>query len=169
DSGGDSVWNDEFDDPTGEVGDIDKSLQAQITVTLNIVYDSQANGGDGLTDKEKSEFGKMLAETEAEYGQIGIKFHITTTSGHFTYDEHQDLTGFTGAQKNGINVFVITKLGISETGAFGGPGASSIQHGIAASYIGTDDAKHWTLSHELAHHFTGNTKGEGGVLKNTLI
>lgn len=135
-------------------------------ISLNVIYDSQANDGTGLTAKEKNSFQKMLSETEGEYGQIGIAFKAKYASGHLTYDEHDDLNGVTSSQKDGINVFVTSVLGISLTGAYGGPGASTIQNGKAFTFIGIQDAAHWTLSHEFAHQFLGDTRGQSGVLKN---
>jgi hypothetical protein len=108
----------------------------------------------------------MLKETEGVYGQVGIKFRVTYTSGEIVHDMGGHDVDVTGSVKGALNVFVTGHLGIAEVGASGDSGASTRIQGSAVSFIGVSGAPHWILSHELAHQFLGDTKRQPGFFSN---
>jgi RHS repeat-associated protein len=130
-----------FFDPTGleeETAQQCRQDSKCTFVSLNVIYDKKANDGEGLTDKQKAAFASQLQEAKDEYGEAHIHFEVTYST---EYD------------KAAVNVVVSDNAG-------GEAGASRITgNGYAISTVDMTKADKETLSHELAHHFTGDTTG----------
>jgi RHS repeat-associated protein len=133
-----------------------------ITVNENVIWNQNSNNGRGLTSTQKAHFGRMQEETEELFGQANIQFSVTYTDGSMDRDERGFPSAIYGAVANKLNVFVVGgALDRQITGSvYATAGSSTIQWGKAFTFIGLSEAEHWTLSHEFAHHFLGNTQGK---------
>lgn len=134
-----------------------------------MIYNSDPDNGLVPSDAQKKAFQNMLTETTGLYGQVGIKFVVTNTTGVVSWDAGGLPTGVGGSVKGALNVFVFggkVPLGIDKTG--GGAGSSGIQFGKAFSFIGMERASHYTLSHELTHHFLGDTTQQRNAIVNSV-
>jgi len=116
--------------------------KACVTVNVNVIYDKNANGGEGLTDKQKASFEKnQLQNAKDQYGNADVHLNVTYTSG-----EIDSKGGLTGMDKGALNVFV------TDTG---GP-ASADNGGYARSRINVNSTNNDDLAHEMAHQFMGD-------------
>jgi RHS repeat-associated protein len=136
-----------------------------ITVKENVIYDTEARRGVGLNEKDKAQFASMQKETGQLYGQINIRFDVTYRDGEIVWTTGGYPGYVNGAEQGALNVVVQDhRLGVWAAGASGdGSGASYIFQGKAFSWVGLAAAEHWTLSHEFAHHFLGNTMGNASI------
>lgn len=142
-----------------------------VTVQENVINDTEANNGQGLTDKQKAQFAAMQKETQDLYAQVNIHFSVTHTQGYIVSSMGGLPVDITGAQSGALNVFVTGgRLGLGLDPSGTGAGSSGIQTlqgtRFAFTFIGLAAASHWTLSHELAHHFLGDTQHERGYFGN---
>jgi RHS repeat-associated protein len=120
-----------------------------VTVKLNVVYDKSANDGKGLTNKQKEAFGKELQKVKDEYGTAHVHFDVTYSEGATTSSGTQ-----TGLVKGSLNVVV------SDSTPIGTAGVSQVtKSGYAITKIDITQADDETFSHEVAHHFSGDTAG----------
>jgi RHS repeat-associated protein len=131
-----------FFDPTGmteeTAGECAKDKLC-LTVKLNVIYDTKANEGKGLTDEQKAAFQKQLQEAKDEYGNAHIHF---------------DVAYGTGIQKGVENVVV------SDSTPDLAAGESTLtRSGFAVTYLDVTQGDKETLSLELAHQFMGDTTG----------
>jgi hypothetical protein len=96
---------------------------------------------------------------------------IRYTDGQIVYQTDGRIINVTGLQKGSLNVFVFggslsVQLGGS-SGDSGDSGIGRIQYvKYAYTFIGLANADAFTLEHEFAHHFIGNTLGKASFLKN---
>ncbi len=138
-------------DPTGmaEVNAADCAKdKACVTVNVNVIYDKNANGGDGLTDKQKASFEKnQLQNAKDQYGNADIHLNVTYSAGAVTNDGGK--LSVSGMQAGALNVVVTDQI----NGAVSGVSASH----MAASFIPANGAKTDDLPHEMAHQFMGDT------------
>jgi RHS repeat-associated protein len=119
-----------------------------VTVKLNVIYDKNANGGRGLTDKQKEKFEKgLLQNAKNEYGDAKIHFDVTRT------EASESPRNLQGLQKGSLNVIVTDGSFTTEAGD------SIMFGGFAVSAININAASGGTLSHEMAHQFLGDTRG----------
>jgi hypothetical protein len=52
---------------------------------VNVIYDKNANGGKGLTDKQKADFQKgQLQNAKDQFGDADIHLNVTYTAGAAT-------------------------------------------------------------------------------------
>src|SRR6266508_304641 len=126
-----------------------------IVVDVNVIYDKTANKGAGLTDKQKEKFNKQLLQHAKDtYGVANIALNVTHTEAEFT---RSGISG--GVVSSAINVVVTTDL----RGVTGDSGFSLVDKktGNAFSFVDIDhrDTTDALLSHEIAHHFAGDTTG----------
>jgi RHS repeat-associated protein len=126
-----------------------------IVVDVNVIYDKTANKGAGLTDKQKEKFNKQLLQHAKDtYGVANIALNVTHTEAEFT---RNGISG--GVVSSAINVVVTTDL----RGVTGDSGFSLVDKktGNAFSFVDIDhrDTTDALLSHEIAHHFAGDTTG----------
>jgi RHS repeat-associated protein len=102
-------------DPTGmtEVSAEDCAKNSRcVTVKLNVTYDTTANKGSGLTDKEKAKFEKeQIQSLKNEYGEAIIRFEVTKTDGKLTLGRDGSITGY---DKGALNV-IATKQNLGGT------------------------------------------------------
>ena len=140
-----------FIDPNGtiEVSAEDCKKDANcVAVKLNVIYDKNANGGKGLTDDQKKSFAAQLQKAKDQYGNADIHFDVTTTAGGTDANG-----GIQGLVKGATNVMV------SDSTRTGDAGVSQVTQGYALTGIDITRSDVGTLSHELAHQFTGDTTG----------
>jgi RHS repeat-associated protein len=111
--------------------------KACVTVKVNVIYDKNANGGVGLTDKQKASFEKnQLQNAKDQYGNADIHLNVTYTAG-----EINSQGNLTGVDKGSLNVFVTDS---------GGP-ASASSGGYAISRINVNSTNNegWSARLEL--------------------
>jgi len=121
-----------------------------VTVKRNVIYDKNANDGNGLTDKQKAQFEKgLLEDAKNEYGDAKVHFDVSYSTGAVDTEK----STVTGTVLGAFNVVVTDGRFLSASGG------SQIVHGKALTFINMDRADNDILSHELAHHFTGDTRG----------
>lgn len=137
-----------------------------ILVRLSILYDAAAHNNTGLSGVERQRFEQLLKRARAEYAVSSLLLRENYVEGAFLrtqgYSEIPErfLTPAT------INIFVSSSLAYdvdrNRTG-----GASIGPHGRAPqtsenrfykTFIGLREASDGTLAHELAHHFTLDTR-----------
>jgi RHS repeat-associated protein len=144
-----------FIDPTGmkelSAEDCQKDSRC-VSIKINVIYDSNANKGHGITDKQKAKFEKeQLQKVKDEYGEAFVHFEVT-------YAEKGGFDGkqITGVQSDALNVLVTTQnLG-------GADAASQVRNGMAVTGINIARADEGVLGHEFAHHFLGHTRNSIG-------
>jgi len=147
----------------------------RVTVPENVIFDSDANGGQGLTCEQVCKFKDLETKMEQFYAQIGIQFKTTYSEGAIVYDTGGRIVDIPDAKRGSLNVFVFGgSLPVILNGAWGaGTGAAGIMglqgQNFAFSFIGLQDADVHTLEHEFAHHFVGNTLGKTGFFKNLFM
>jgi hypothetical protein len=146
-----------------------------VNVAENVIWDNDANGGQGLSNSQQTQFKNMQKETEALYQQVNIYFLVTYTNGTITWGDDAKPVNISGAVSGELNVFVMGGyLPPQFHGASGaGDGMSTIQQlgskTYAFSFIGLHSSiPHWILSHEFAHHFLGNTRGGAELVQKVL-
>jgi RHS repeat-associated protein len=146
-----------------------------VNVAENVIWDNDANGGQGLSNSQKTQFKGMQKETEALYQKVNIYFLVTYTNGSITWGDDAKPVDISGAVSGELNVFVMSGyLPPQFHGAWGvGDGMSTIQQlgkkNYAFSFIGLQNSTpHWILSHEFAHHFLGNTLGGASLGQKVL-
>jgi uncharacterized protein RhaS with RHS repeats len=141
-----------FIDPTGlkemTADQCSKDPQCA-TVKINVIYDKNANSGKGLTAKQKEKFEKgLLQDAKDTYGNAKVHFDVGYTPG--AVDTSQSKV--TGIVSGSLNVVVTD--GTVATGA-----STITEKGTALTLINIKGADTDTLSHEMSHHFLGNTRG----------
>ena len=133
-------------DPTGlkeETADACAKNSHCVTVKINVVYDKNANGGKGLTDKQKEAFGNQLQKAKDEYGNAHVHFDVTYS------------TGTMGDAVKGAENLIV-----SDHTSTGDPGVSAFtSKGYAISQIDETQADIETVSHEITHQVLGDTTG----------
>jgi RHS repeat-associated protein len=159
-------------DPTGlkeiSAEDCQKDNRC-VSVKVNVIYDANANKGQGLTDKQKAQFEKtQLQKAKDEYGDAKIRLEVTYTEGRFDSSKGRIVGGISA---DAINVLVTTQnLGTAAEAA------SQVRNGIAATAIDISRAGEGVLGHEFAHHFLGHTTSSignamsdyGGLIGNMI-
>jgi hypothetical protein len=121
-----------------------------INVRVNVIYDRNANGGKGLTEKQKAKFqDSLLRQAKSEYGDSKIHLDVGYSAGGLEGGKVQ------GAVKGALNVLVSDgALPIKSA-----PGASMESGGYALTGININRADSGILAHEFAHFFAGDTNG----------
>ena len=137
-------------DPTG-MAEVSAAACAKdsacVTVNVNVIYDKNANGGDGLTDKQKASFEKnQLQNAKDQYGNADIHLNVSYTAGGVTSDGGK--MSVSGLQAGALNVVVTDQINGAVSGVSG--------H-TAVSFIPANGAKSDDLPHEMAHQFMGDT------------
>jgi RHS repeat-associated protein len=132
-----------------------------VVVRINAIYDKTANKGAGLTQQQIDKFEKQLLQHAKDtYGVANIALDVSYNQAGFDGKSISDPTAIVASA---INVIVTTDL----RGMTREAGVSTIdKKGYAFSLIDIDhrDAGDDLLSHEVAHHFAGNTTGMvGGI------
>jgi len=141
-----------FIDPNGlkEVSADDCKKDSKcVTVKLNVVYDANANGGKGLTDKQKEQFQGQLQGAKDQFGDSNVHFDVTYTAGSVT--SGGDVTG---TVQGAANIFVSDHTFSGEAGDSG-----RLSGGAFGTILNINKADSDTLSHELGHHILGDTSG----------
>jgi len=127
--------------------------QNQVTVNVNVIYDRNANDGNGLSDKQKAAFQSgILKSAVGEYGSAGVKLNVTYTPGSLD-DSNLSNAKISGAKKGAVNVIVSDHVPGTTDSA-----ASKTLNGVAYSFLNINAASKGDLGHELAHVFLGHTK-----------
>jgi hypothetical protein len=139
-----------------------------VTVPENVILDSQANGGQGLTCEQVCKFKDIQKKMEQFYAQIGIQFQVSYTDGQIVWSGGGNhIVDILGPKKGDLNVFVFGgNLPLAINGPWGDwTGASGIESiqdkTYAMTYIGLLNTTAHTLEHEFTHHFLGETLGKG--------
>jgi len=148
-------------DPTG-MAEVSAAACAQdkhcVTVNVNVIYDKNANDGQGLTNSEKASFEKnQLQKAKDEYGDADIHLNVSYSEGAVTRTD----TGLniTGLKAGALNV-VATDQVLPDQGQSGMSGKTAV------SLVNPNSGD---LPHEMAHQFTGDTRGVMGALRNLDI
>jgi RHS repeat-associated protein len=140
-----------FVDPTGlaEIRGADCETDNQcFNVKLNVIYDKSANGGEGLTGKQKTRFtNSILKQAKSEYGEARIHFDVFYSAGGAIDGKVE------GAVKGALNVVV------SDSSLTSAAGSSGEKNGFEITAINMYRADSGTLAHEFAHVFMGDTNG----------
>ena len=124
-----------------------------VTVNVNVIYDKNANGGKGLTDKQKADFQKgQLQNAKDQFGDADIHLNVTYTAGAATTVNGQ--TTVAGLQAGALNVVVTDKVSNGQSGMAGT---------TATSFVNPEATD---LPHEMAHQFMGDTQGWRNWLKD---
>ncbi len=119
------------------------------TIKVNVIYDKNANGGEGLKDKQKAKFEKhLLQDAKDEYGDAKVHFEVSRTEA-----DESDRGNLGGVVPGALNVIV------GDSSLTTDSGVSWMSGGYALTAININMAEDDTLSHEMAHHFTGDTRG----------
>jgi len=134
-------------DPTG-MKEVTAAQCAQdkncVTVNVNVIYDKNANDGEGLTDKQKSDFEKgQLQSAKDQYGNADIHLNVSYTAGALSTDK----TTISGLQAGALNVVVTDQVATAVSGMAGK---------TAVSFINPNSND---LPHEMAHQLMGDTQG----------
>ena len=117
-----------------------------VTVKVNVIYDKNANDGNGLTDKQKADFEKgQLQSAKDQYGNANIHLDVTYTEG--TMSNENGKTSISGLKTGALNVFVSDQVQTSSSGLAGK---------TAVSWVNPNSND---LAHEMAHQFMGDTQG----------
>jgi RHS repeat-associated protein len=149
-----------FIDPTGmqEINAEDCKKDSRcVSINVNIIYDTNANKGKGLTDKQKAQFEKeQLQKLKNEYGEALVHFEVAYSEGKLDRSTNK----LTGLKDGAINVLVTT-------GNFPQTGepemATMLKSGHAVVGINMIAASEGLLSHGVAHHFLGHTTSRIGL------
>ena len=140
-----------FIDPTGmmEISADECAKDPQcINVKVNVIYDRNANGGEGLTDKQKAKFqNSLLKQAKSEYGDSKIHLDVGYTAGAVKGGKVQ------GVVRGSLNVIV------SDGALTLAPGVTTESGGYALTGININRADSGTLAHEFSHLFAGDTNG----------
>lgn len=133
-------------DPTG-MKEVTAEQCAQdkncVIVNVNVIYDKNENGGNGLTDKQKAEFEKgQLQSAKDQYGNADIHLNISYTAGALSTDSGK--TTVSGLQAGALNVVVTDQVASGKSGMAGKSAVSLINPNSNV------------LPHEMAHHFMGD-------------
>jgi RHS repeat-associated protein len=138
---------------------------APTTVFENIIWDTGSNGSKPVTAADKAKFGKMQEETAALYERVNINLSVEYHDGYIDWTGGGYPADVIGSKIGSLNVFVFSgRVPLGIIGVWGdGSGSAGIQFGKAFAFIGLSEAQHWTLSHEFAHHFLGDTRGKAGI------
>jgi RHS repeat-associated protein len=136
-------------DPTG-MAEVDAAACAKdskcTTVNVNVIYDKNSNGGNGLTDKQKASFDKgQLQNAKDQYGNADIHLNVTYTAGGLTQNDGK--LSVSGLQSGALNVVVTDQVGTAVSGQSGS---------TAVSFINANAPKQDDLPHEMAHQFMGD-------------
>ena len=139
-----------------------KNPNCTIKVTVNVIYDTTANHGNGLTaDQKKRVEQGQLAQAQKDYGTSNIKLDITYTAGTYTVDQNTGKTSVTGLHADAVNIMASTG---TPSGASGDSSASR-STGISLTFINVNDVIDTnklypfatnTTEHELGHQFLGH-------------
>ena len=142
-------------DPDGMAACTDKDKCVEVTV--NVIYDQNANKGKGLTDQQKGDIQKqILAKAQDQFGTSKIKLDLSFTAGKISVDS-QGNASFSGLQKGALNLLFTSGAPYSATQ--GDAGATSKASGNYLSVIdvaNTEFDVKETVPHELAHQFLGD-------------
>jgi len=138
----------------------------RIVIAVNLLLDSAAHGGKGLTPSEISLFQRYQQRAASEFATSGIFFEVHSTEGAYLHAQ-----GFSDIPDrflvtNMINLFVTDTLGYDidhdrTGGSSTGPRPRTRAFARSPGYktfIGLNDARPTTLQHEYAHHFTLDTQ-----------
>jgi len=139
-------------DPTG-MAEVTAEQCAQdkhcVTINVNVIYDKNANDGNGLTDKQKTDFEKgQLQNAKDQYGSADIHLNVSYTAGALSTDNGK--TTVSGLQAGALNVIVTDQVGTA---------ASGIAGKTAFTFINVNSTNKEDLPHEMAHRFMGDTQG----------
>jgi len=138
-------------DPTGmdEVTSADCAKDSRcVTVRVNVIFDKNANNGQGLTEQQKADFEKkQLQNAKDEYGDANIHLDVTYTAGGLSVANGR--MSATGLQAGALNVIVTDQAD-----------AMSVMPGkVAVSLVNANSTDQGDLAHEMAHQFMGDTQG----------
>jgi hypothetical protein len=112
-----------------------------------VIYDKNANGGDGLTDKQKASFEKnQLQDTKDGNGNADIHLNVTYTTGGVTNDGSK--FSVSGIRAGALNVVVTDQIDHAD---------STVSGQTALSVIPADGASSDDLAHEMAPQLMGDT------------
>jgi RHS repeat-associated protein len=77
-------------------------------LSANIIYDSMANNGEGLTDAQKKSFNEMLDHAKKELAGMGIDLQVSVTPGSLTVDARGNAQ-VVGAHRGSLNIIASDK------------------------------------------------------------
>jgi len=121
-----------------------------VTVNVNVIYDKNANNGQGLTAQQKSDFKKgQLQDAKDEYGNADIHLNVTYTAGAVSSTDDGKLS-VSGLKAGSLNLVVTDQVASSMSGMAGK---------TAVSFINANSTNEDDVAHEMAHQFMGDTRG----------
>jgi RHS repeat-associated protein len=127
-------------------------VSAQLNIVLDKnadIYDSKGN----LLPQYQKQVDAQIAKAQSDYGEFNIHLEVTTVSGEVT-NNHGKLSISSGELAGALNVAVTDS---NELGNSAMTGASQLRNGVAETFLNIGNIKSDTLSHELAHQFSGDT------------
>jgi len=159
-----------FIDPDGmEVPDeCVKDLKCKIEVRINVIYDKNAFGKEGISDAQKNKFeAEQLEKAKKDFGVSNITLKVNYSEGE--YDR----------ACNSFSEFNIDSLNVVATSSIPKDyiGASGLEKGTKIPYImvNVDNANVMntlftanTIEHEMSHHFRGDVDQHRTFFNNLL-
>jgi hypothetical protein len=149
-------------DPTG-MKEVTAAQCAQdkncVTVNVNVIYDQNSNNGQGLTDKQKSNFeNTQLQGAKDQYRNADIHLNVTYTAGSITMNDKG--MSISGLHADALNV-VVTDQHQTDSGIAGK---------TPITFLNANSTDKQDLPHEMAHHFTGDMSSlEGRIMARDPI
>jgi hypothetical protein len=147
---------------------------ATIIIRVNVMFDRGAHSAHGLTEPEIHLFQRYQEQAGREYTTSGIAFELHFTEGAFLRTQgYSEIPDRFLAPKM-INLFVTDALGYDiDHGRTGGSSIGPRPRRLRTAsdpfyktFVGLRDANETTLSHEYAHHFSGDTRQHPSVPAN---
>jgi hypothetical protein len=151
-----------FVDPDGL--DVDEACaesdDCKITIKINIVYDSKANGGNGLTKKQKNKVKEeQIAKAREDYAESNIELVFSESEGSVQGNK------LIGGKDGALNVWATVKggaLSFLEDSAVTG----LMANGQEATKLYSNITNEWnlgpfsgnSLEHEIAHNLLNHNK-----------
>ncbi|HLJ47357.1 MAG TPA: RHS repeat-associated core domain-containing protein [Bryobacteraceae bacterium] len=127
-----------------------------VSVKLNVILDKNAaifDSNNNLLPQYQQQLDSEIAKAQDQFGNFNIHLDVTVTTGD-TSTAHGQLTVTQGLDKSGINVLVTDSNQLGSTNI---SGISGISGGTALTILNAFNSTSDLLSHELAHHFAGDT------------
>lgn len=137
-----------------------------MTVSVNVILDQNAKIFDkngNLTENYQKSLDAQLDLARDEYGTIGIYLDVSVSKGAV---DNKFVTE--GMKEGSINVAVSDSAGAANINFKGG---SRLQIEGPVVLLNMANAERNTLSHELAHHFSGDTRSRNpfGIVANAIF
>jgi len=145
-----------------------------IVISLNVMFDQGSHSAKGLGEAEISKFRNLQEKARREFATSGILFEIHFTEGAYSRTQGYSEIPTKFLAPRAINLFITDSLGYDidrdRTGGCSmGPRPRSGKYPADPFYktfLGLQEARDTTLSHEYAHHFTLDTRRNPTAAKN---